>query len=64
MTFKIRVKTAKPTDTSEKTADTSATDKPRPHTPPMEFKPVVKPSANKFKILNVEGSGSESDEPK
>ena len=66
VTFKIRVKTAKPTDTSEKTADTSATDKPRPHTPPMEFKPVVKPSANKFKILNVEGSGSgsESEEPK
>jgi hypothetical protein len=65
VTFKIRVK---PTDTS-------ATDKPRPHTPPMEppteFKPivkpsgtVVKPSANKFKILNVEGSSSESEEPK
>ena len=59
VTFKIKVKTTKPTDTS-------ATDKPRPHTPPMpEFKPIVTQSSNKFKVLDVEGiSSSDSEEPK
>ena len=58
VTFKIKVKTTKPTVTS---------DKPRPHTPPMpEFKPTVTQSSNKFKVLDVEGisSSSESEEPK
>jgi len=51
VTFKIKVKT---TVTSEK---------PRPHTPPMpEFKPVVKQSSNKFKVLDVEGISSDSEE--
>ena len=61
VTFKIKVKTTKPT-----TTDTSATDKPRPHTPPMpEFKPIVTQSSNKFKVLDVEGiSSSDSEEPK
>lgn len=69
--------TDKTTVTSDKTTVTSATEKPRPHTPPMEppteFKPtvkptgtVVKPSSNKFKVLDVDGisSSSDSEEPK
>jgi hypothetical protein len=61
VTFKIKVKPAKPTtetSTSEKT-----TEKPRPHTPPMpEFKPVVKQSSNKFKVLGtLAGATSESE---
>jgi hypothetical protein len=63
VTFKIKVK---PTVTSDKPTVTS--DKPRPHTPPMpEFKPIVKPSgtaANKFTVLDVESSSSDSDETK
>jgi hypothetical protein len=58
VTFKIKVK---PAVTSDKPAVTS--DKPRPHTPPMpEFKPVVKPSSNKFKVLGtLAGATSESE---
>jgi len=63
VTFKIKVKT-------------SGTSPDRPHTPPSsDFKPIVKPSgtdvkpsANKFKILPLEGasasSSSDSEEPK
>jgi hypothetical protein len=48
VTFKIKVKAT------------------RPSTPPSttEFKPIVKPSANKFASLDVEGSPSDSEEPK
>jgi len=56
VTFKIKVKTSS---------------SPRPSTPPTEppvateFKPIIKPSANKFKILEVEGSNaSDSEESK
>lgn len=65
VTFKIKVKTAKPTTTV--TSATVTSEKPRPHTPPMpEFKPIVTQSSNKFKVLDVEGisSSSESEEPK
>ena len=55
VTFKIKVKTA-----------TAAAAKPRPHTPPTEppteFKPIVKPSSNKFKVLGtLAGATSESE---
>lgn len=58
VTFKIKVK---PTGTSVKT---STSPKARPSTPPTEppasteFKPIVKPAANKFKVLDVEGASS------
>ena len=62
VTFKIKVKAT----TSD--VKTTSSPKPRPSTPPSttEFKPIVKPSANKFKILHVEGatSSSDSEEPK
>ncbi len=56
VTFKIKVK---PTGTSVKTSP-----KARPSTPPTEppsateFKPTIKPAANKFKVLDVEGTSS------
>jgi hypothetical protein len=51
VTFKIKVKT-------------STSPKARPSTPPTEppaateFKPIIKPAANKFKVLDVEGASS------
>lgn len=63
VSFKIKVKA-----TGDKVKPTSPK---RPSTPteepPSEFKPIVKPSANKFKILPVEGasaSSSDNEEPK
>ena len=69
VTFKIKVKTTKPTVTSATDKTTVTSDKPRPHTPPIEppteFKPIVTQSSNKFKVLDVEGiSSSDSEEPK
>jgi hypothetical protein len=62
VTFKIKVKTA---GTSPKPAGRPSTP---PTEPPSDFKPIVKPSANKFKILPLEGassaSSSDSEEPK
>jgi hypothetical protein len=59
VTFKIKVKAS------------GAITKARPSTPPTEppvateFKPIVKPSTNKFKILEVDGaSSSDSEESK
>ena len=50
VTFKIKVKTS------------ATAAKPRPHTPPTEFKPIVKPSSNKFKVLGtLAGATSESE---
>jgi hypothetical protein len=53
VTFKIKVK-----------ASGSTSPKARPSTPPTEppaateFKPIIKPSSNKFKILEVDGASS------
>jgi hypothetical protein len=58
VTFKIKVKATgdKVKATSDKVKATS----PTPPTSTTEFKPIVKPSANKFKILDVEGASSSS----
>jgi len=66
VTFKIKVKASG--DNVKTSATTSPKPSGRPQTPPSEppsdFKPIIKPSANKFKILPLEGASSDSEEPK
>jgi len=71
VTFKIKVKASatvvKATGDKENTT-TSPKPSGRPQTPPSDFKPIIKPAANKFKVLDVEGASSstasDNEEPK